>query len=445
MSENNSKKRVVKWALIGGSGCLIPVGIIIVVLILPMLLLFSIFGNDNSGSEYDQTVDSPDASNYQLEGWAKSDYIPAIDDYKASWTESMDDEIDDLKEKIQKEFDDNEKKRKAKWEKDWEEDHPTPTPAPSSSASPSPSASATPAPTCPPYPKWTLTFNVTEESNLADWYYIAALDNALQREKIEAPNTENVIAILNDHTTYVVEAGALVHDAKDNTKVTVDITAQTNTEPFYNVLDYISKTDPTYTTEIIGLGENSYSYYQTYFDINGNYQKAGNGQYVAEFDTKEYVDFAITLTEGYYDSSGNYVYTGKHLPYVWGGTSLTNGADCSGVHEGIWRHFGLTGIGGAARSQGLQGIYISRNALEPGDYLFYKIGTDRPWWATHVAMYIGNGEIVHEIGGGMQISKASSYDKYLVVCKRLIKDKNKADPYDDFNDYAPAPSPSQSS
>lgn len=78
-------------------------------------------------------------------------------------------------------------------------------------------------------------------------------------------------------------------------------------------------------------------------------------------------------------------------PYVHGGTSLTKGADCSGFTQSVFKHFGIK-LPRTARAQATVGKKVSFNNLEPGDLVFYGTGGSK---ITHVAIYIGNGKIVH--------------------------------------------------
>lgn len=78
-------------------------------------------------------------------------------------------------------------------------------------------------------------------------------------------------------------------------------------------------------------------------------------------------------------------------PYVWGGTSLTNGADCSGFVQTIYKNFGYS-IPRTADVQGTVGTQVSLSAVAPGDLIFYDHGTGS---IKHVALYIGDGKVVH--------------------------------------------------
>ncbi|MFR6331532.1 MAG: C40 family peptidase [Eisenbergiella sp.] len=72
-------------------------------------------------------------------------------------------------------------------------------------------------------------------------------------------------------------------------------------------------------------------------------------------------------------------------PYVWGGTSLTNGADCSGFVQSVYKNFGIS-IPRTSAEQSKFGKKVSFEDLQPGDLVFY---------AGHVVMSIGDGRIVH--------------------------------------------------
>lgn len=76
-------------------------------------------------------------------------------------------------------------------------------------------------------------------------------------------------------------------------------------------------------------------------------------------------------------------------PYVWGGTSLTNGADCSGFVMSVFAKYGVY-LPHSSSSQAYCGTSISSSQMQPGDLVFYGSGG-----INHVAIYIGNGMIVH--------------------------------------------------
>lgn len=120
--------------------------------------------------------------------------------------------------------------------------------------------------------------------------------------------------------------------------------------------------------------------------------------------SKEYVelksdlDTAITMTELLYGEGVSDVrvdlcqYAKQFLgnPYVWGGTSLTNGADCSGFVLSVFAKYGVS-LPHSSQSQARQGTAISASELKAGDLIFYAKGGV----INHVAIYIGSGQVIH--------------------------------------------------
>ena len=91
-------------------------------------------------------------------------------------------------------------------------------------------------------------------------------------------------------------------------------------------------------------------------------------------------------------------------PYVWGGTSLTNGADCSGFVQSVYAAYGYS-LPRVAASQAGCGVEVSLSDLQPGDLLFYSYDGS----IGHVAIYAGGGTVVHASNSRDGI-KTSSYN-----------------------------------
>ena len=77
--------------------------------------------------------------------------------------------------------------------------------------------------------------------------------------------------------------------------------------------------------------------------------------------------------------------------YVWGGTSLTHGCDCSGFTQSVLKNFGIS-IPRVSRDQARTGTKVTSANMRPGDLIFYA---NRSGTINHVGMYIGNGQVVN--------------------------------------------------
>jgi Cell wall-associated hydrolases (invasion-associated proteins) len=98
-------------------------------------------------------------------------------------------------------------------------------------------------------------------------------------------------------------------------------------------------------------------------------------------------------------------------PYVWGGTSLTNGADCSGFIQSVYRNFGVSLPRSSGEMRGA-GVGVPYSEAKPGDIICYS---------GHVAIYMGGGSIVHASNAkdGIKISGNAAYRTILAV-RRVI-------------------------
>ena len=99
-------------------------------------------------------------------------------------------------------------------------------------------------------------------------------------------------------------------------------------------------------------------------------------------------------------------------PYVYGGTSLTKGADCSGFVMSVFSHFGIS-TGRSSRDQAARGKTIPVSEVKPGDLLFYASGS----YINHVGIYVGNGKVIHSSTPATGICYAPS--NYRTPCKAV--------------------------
>ncbi len=147
--------------------------------------------------------------------------------------------------------------------------------------------------------------------------------------------------------------------------------------------------------------------------------------YAEYVKVSEQLPKAMTITESRYGkgvsdvrvSLVNYACQFIGNPYVWGGTSLTKGADCSGFTMKIFAKYGIS-LPHKASAQATHGKKISSSEAKPGDLFFYSDGGG----INHVAIYIGNGQVVHASNPRSGIKISNAYYRTPARVVRLLGD-----------------------
>lgn len=155
---------------------------------------------------------------------------------------------------------------------------------------------------------------------------------------------------------------------------------------------------------------------------------------IVGYVAKQYVDLsyalkkAISMEELEYGTPGvskvrmemiNYAKRFIGNPYVWGGSSLSNGVDCSGFTQKIYAKFNYY-IDRVSRDQARGGKKISKSELKPGDLVFY--GNSSSGYINHVAIYMGNDRVIHASNKRDGIKTSNLYYRTPLKYVRYIKD-----------------------
>lgn len=160
-----------------------------------------------------------------------------------------------------------------------------------------------------------------------------------------------------------------------------------------------------------GSDDTDYSDYDTSADYD--YDEYGN--VIDSDNTVDYDDYVSSTSSSSSSGSGSSVvdYATQFVgnPYVWGGTSLTDGADCSGFVQSVYANFGVD-LPRTSYEQQNAGTEVSYADAQPGDLICY---------GGHVAIYMGDGKIVHASNStdGIKISDNAAY-RTITSVRRLV-------------------------
>lgn len=133
-----------------------------------------------------------------------------------------------------------------------------------------------------------------------------------------------------------------------------------------------------------------------------------------EIQTEAQTEAAVPAASATGSSIASYACQFVGIPYVWGGSSLTSGVDCSGFTMAVFSHFGISLPHFAASQYGC-GTPVSLSDLAAGDLVFYNGSSGS---IEHVAIYVGGGSIVHARGTGYGVCYSSlNYDTPDAACR----------------------------
>lgn len=177
----------------------------------------------------------------------------------------------------------------------------------------------------------------------------------------------------------------------------------------YNEDDDSSDYNGDYSGETSEAGEAGDSGYAG--EDYGNSEESDDSGYAGSETTTDTASSTTTSSCSGGSSVVDYAKQFVGNPYVWGGTSLTSGADCSGFVQSVYNNFGVS-LPRTSYEQQNAGREVSYSEAQPGDLICY---------GGHVAIYMGNGKIVHASNSrdGIKVSDNAAYRTILSV-RRLV-------------------------
>ncbi len=106
-------------------------------------------------------------------------------------------------------------------------------------------------------------------------------------------------------------------------------------------------------------------------------------------------------------------------PYVWGGTNLRTGVDCSGLIYSVYKDNGINLSRSSREMYNNNGTSVNKSDLKEGDLVFFNTSGSG---VSHVGMYIGNGQYIHSGNSGVAIASLNSNysSRTYVGAKRII-------------------------
>ncbi|MCU6763836.1 C40 family peptidase [Blautia ammoniilytica] len=188
--------------------------------------------------------------------------------------------------------------------------------------------------------------------------------------------------------------------------------AQASNDGDYDSTQYDEEGNAVSSSESSGSGETQYDEYGNVIDSE-NTVDPSEYQSSSESSSSDSSSSSSSSSSGSGSGSSvvNYATQFVGNPYVWGGTSLTGGADCSGFVQSVYANFGVS-LPRTSYEQQNAGTEVSYADAQPGDLICY---------GGHVAIYMGNGQIVHASNAkdGIKISNNAAY-RTITSVRRLV-------------------------
>lgn len=245
-------------------------------------------------------------------------------------------------------------------------------------------------------------------ADYGDWYFVNYNLNVgyMKAEYLQFLDKENVYlgngrvnSCVNFRTGPSTESETITQLSPDTIVNIIGLNCTWYKVTWEGYTGYI-RSDLVDLTEVPYYNTNTGSIYDTYSsgssDSSGSTTSYSEPEPQPTYSTagEQVVSFALTL---------------QGIPYVWGGTT-TGGFDCSGFVQYVYRQFGIS-LNRTANSQMGNGYSVSASDLIPGDLVFFS-GTYSTSGASHVGIYIGNGQFVHASSGRGCVTVSDLWSNY---------------------------------
>ena len=158
--------------------------------------------------------------------------------------------------------------------------------------------------------------------------------------------------------------------------------------------------------------ETSYSYGETKEEEEERIAEEKAEQEAAEKEAAEASASSVSSTGVSGQAVIDYACQFVGNPYVWGGTSLTNGADCSGFVQSVYAHFGIS-LPRTTYDMVNSGYAVSYEEAQPGDLILYGD-------CSHVGLYMGDGNIVNALNSDKGICICSATYTNIYAVRRVL-------------------------
>ena len=225
--------------------------------------------------------------------------------------------------------------------------------------------------------------NIIGEEN--GWYHIKSggIDGYVRADLIATGQTAQDLALQNAHVMAIINTKSL--NVRSQPSTDSEAWTQVTSGQRYDVTNQLDG----WVQLDLGDGDDSDS-------SQGSFVSTRDNNVSVTYALQEAIEYypaveAANAAAAFRNKIVNFACQFVGNPYVWGGISLTNGADCSGFVQSVLKNFGIY-VPRVSRDQAQSGSKVTSDTMKPGDLVFYANSSGT---INHVGMYIGNGQIVN--------------------------------------------------